>query len=68
MGVMRIVLTSGLLVGGLALGACGPLERVNTVPVESLEQVKVIGIDNGRFYVDTGGPAMAAEARSAPVC
>ena len=61
MRAMGMVLTCGLFTGGLALGACGPLERVNAVPFESLDQVKVVGIDNGRFYVDTGGPAMAAE-------
>ncbi len=65
MSAIGIVLKGGLLVAGLAIGACSLPERINAVPLDAVEQVKVVGISNARFYVDTGGPAMAAEGLAA---
>lgn len=55
----------GVLVAGLGLGGCSHPERVNAVPVEWLDQVKVAGISNARFYIEGGGPAMVVEGLAA---
>jgi predicted acylesterase/phospholipase RssA len=65
MRAIRIGLACGLFAVGLTLGACSPLERVNAVPVESLDRVKVAGISNGRFYPRTGAVALTAEIKDA---
>ncbi len=65
MNLIGLVLGCGGLAASLVLGACGQLERIHAVPADSLDQVKVAGISNARFYVDTGGPAMAAEGIAA---
>jgi hypothetical protein len=61
----RAMLACAACASGVALSACGPLERVKEVPPSAIDRVTIAGIPNARFYVDTGGPAMAAEAEAA---
>jgi predicted acylesterase/phospholipase RssA len=65
MDLIRLVLGCGVLAASVGLVACGQLERVNAVPVDALDQVKVAGIDNARFYIEGGGARMAAEGVAA---
>ncbi len=65
MSMRRRLLIHGGLAAGLTTTACGPLERVNTVPAEALDRVKVAGITNGRFYIDTGTAGLTAEGEAA---
>ncbi len=60
-----MMLVFGALLGGLAVGGCGSLERGNAVPVEAIDRVTVVGISNGRFYPGLDASALTAEVKAA---
>jgi predicted patatin/cPLA2 family phospholipase len=65
MNAIRMWGAAGAVAANLVLAACGPLERVNAVPFESIDKVTALGITNARYYVDTGADGLAAEGVAA---
>src|SRR5262245_31017312 len=65
MNAIRMWGAAGAVAANLVLAACGPLERINAVPFESIDKVTALGITNARYYVDTGADQLAAEGVAA---
>jgi hypothetical protein len=61
----RRSLRSAVLLFGLVLTACGPLERGPSVPKSDTVRAQPLGLSNARFYPDDDPAAFIAEGTSA---